>query len=200
MLTGRPVEIGAHASSGALPPCPSRSARVLRDCLRNRTPVPALRLVDWLDDRLASIRYVVHHRLAPRPGIWGQGLPCTQRSLRQLWRRRALHPPAKEAALKHLHGTLNSLWGIQWEHQPKDPFWRPSVNGVPLLGNSHIRGQAPEVCGCGGVGGTQDWGRQARQHLFWDCLVARAVVESVQDGWPAGEGIRKEQVWLIGAP
>ncbi len=37
-----------------------------------------------------------------------------------------------------------------------------TVDGVPLLGNSHIRGQAPEVCGCGGFGGPDDWGRQPR--------------------------------------
>ncbi len=111
-----------------------------------------------------------------------------------------LHPPAKEAGLKHVQGALNRMWGIRWENQRKETFWRLTVDGVPLLGNSHIRGQAPEVCGCGGFGGPDYWGRQPRRHHFWDCPVARAVVESMQDGWPAGEGIRREHVWLASAP
>lgn len=111
-----------------------------------------------------------------------------------------LHPPAKEAALKHLQGALNRLWGVRWENQRKETFWRLTVDGVPLLGNSHIRGLAPEVCGCGGFGGPEDLGRHPRQHHFWECPVARAVVGSVQEGWPAGEGIRREQMWLVRAP
>ncbi len=48
--------------------------------------------------------------------------------------------------------------------------------------------------------GPEDWGRQPRRHHLWDCPVARAVVGSVQDGWPAGEGIQREHAWLASAP
>ncbi len=51
---------------------------------------------------------------------------------------------------------------------------------TPYVGRSESRDQGG-LCALTCLLGHGD-----QRYYFWDCPVARAVVESVQDGWPAG--------------
>ena len=53
-------------------------------------------------------------------------------------------------ALEALRGSLCRLWqSLKWENANKEILWRIAVDGVPLPGNSHMRGAPIVACGCG---------------------------------------------------
>jgi hypothetical protein len=46
--------------------------------------------------------------------------------------------------------TLKRLWtDTKWENASKEASWRLSVDGITLLGNSHVRYAAAAWRGCG---------------------------------------------------
>lgn len=99
----------------------------------------------------------------------------------------------------HLADTQRRLWQeTKWENENKEPYWRLAVDGVPLLGNSHMRRAAVATCGCGvrpGHGASRD---TPRQHHFWACTVARAVMGQVEP--KVGVTVTRAQLWLARAP
>ena len=99
-------------------------------------------------------------------------------------------------------GTLRRLWAIKWEREHKETLWRLAVDGVPLPGNTHLRGTPVEPCACGGFGGAagQQQAPQCspRAHHFWECPVAQAVIQQVTAYVPGT--ISRANVWLAEAP
>ena len=103
--------------------------------------------------------------------------------------------PVPPADLTALQQVFRRLWSeVKWEPSLKEGWWRLTVDGIPLLGNSHIRGVAAAPCGCGAPGGVVS----PRLHHFWFCPVAQAVVDQIETR--LGVGVTRAQVWLVQAP
>ena len=82
-----------------------------------------------------------------------------------------------------------------------------AIDAVPLPGNSHTPLARREPCGCGqhGHGGAAAEAHAAaaptpRQHHFWDCAVAKAVVAQINAHNPGPAPISQAQLWLVQAP
>ena len=102
--------------------------------------------------------------------------------------------PQVQAESARLSSTIHRLWGsVRWENANKEAYWRLTVDGIPLLGNSHMRNAAPARCGCGHFPIAART-CPPRLHHFWHCRVAQAVVEQVEAR--VGAPIRREQLWL----
>ncbi|GAB4814593.1 hypothetical protein N2152v2_001639 [Parachlorella kessleri] len=65
---------------------------------------------------------------------------------------------------------LARLWKLKWHNSHKEVVWRLALNGLPLA--SRMRGGEPKPCGCGHPA-------PDRRHHFWDCPVAKAVIDCV---------------------
>ena len=106
--------------------------------------------------------------------------------------------------LTPLQGTivgamLRRVWGtVRWENAHKEALWRLAVDGIPLLGNSHMRGAPVRPCGCGGYAAGSAGGASPRMHHFWRCEVAQAVVGQLEG--TLGTRVTREAVWLAQAP
>jgi Fe-S-cluster-containing hydrogenase component 2 len=88
--------------------------------------------------------------------------------------------------------ALARLWRVKWENMNKEVFWRMTVDGVPIVGNSHMRGQAtPCLCGV-------PMGASVRRHHFWECAAAQEVVGCVAAVVACPVGITS--VWLAQPP
>ena len=122
----------------------------------------------------------------------------SRRSLHEAYVAEALPASAAEAerraAVDAFSGSaLPRLWRVRWENAHKEILWRLAVDGVPMLGNSHMRGSAPKPCACGGpVAPTP------RLHHFWGCSIAQAVVAAVSAA--AGVGVTRDALWLVLCP
>ncbi len=68
------------------------------------------------------------------------------------------------------------------------------MDGIPLLGNSHVRGARPASCGCGVYPAGQPGGPSPRLHHFWACPVAQAVVDQLSI--TIVRPISRAEVWL----
>ncbi len=80
----------------------------------------------------------------------------------------------------------------------KEAYWRLTVDGIPLLSNSHMRRAGVARCGCGVRPGHGESRDTPRQHQFWACPVAQAVVGQVEPR--LGTTITRANVWLVQAP
>ncbi|PNW81436.1 hypothetical protein CHLRE_07g356000v5 [Chlamydomonas reinhardtii] len=131
-----------------------------------------------------------------------QGLPP-----RAVVRREDL-PAAAAATLGAIRDTLARLWQkVRWERRHFETLWRLAIDAVPLPGNSHMPLARREPCGCGqhGHGGAAVEAHAAaaptpRQHHFWDCAVAKAVVAQINAHNPGPAPISQAQLWLVQAP
>lgn len=90
-----------------------------------------------------------------------------------------------------LLGVMSSCWDIAWENKEKEIFWRLAVNGV-ADGHQWNNGVG-HTCGCGAA-------NPRREHFFWSCPVAQAVVETLRQGCPGCDSLSKTNVWLMQAP
>ena len=89
------------------------------------------------------------------------------------------------------------LWqGVRWENEYKETFWRLTVDGVPLLGNSHLRGARAVPCRCGFVPAAGC--ASPRLHHFWFCPVAQAVLQQLESR--IADSVTRVHVWLVQAP
>jgi hypothetical protein len=108
-----------------------------------------------------------------------------------------LPPLVRQHYTSHLQQQLRRLWRVSWELQHKEPMWRLVLQGVPGAGGHGISTRAPCACGWrvpeGLVGSCPEGARLWRQHVFWDCPVARAVLAELQRGL---RGARAEPVAL----
>jgi hypothetical protein len=62
--------------------------------------------------------------------------------------------------MQRLAEEMPRLWKeTKWENTHKAAYWRLTVNGIPLLGNSHMRRAGVARCGCGvRLGQGESWG------------------------------------------
>ncbi|PNW71794.1 hypothetical protein CHLRE_16g686641v5 [Chlamydomonas reinhardtii] len=117
-------------------------------------------------------------------------------------------PAAAAATLGAIRDTLARLWQeVRWERRHFETLWRLAIDAVPLPGNSHMPLARREPCGCGqhGHGGAVAGAHAAaaptpRQHHFWDCAVAKAVVAQINAHNPGPAPISQAQLWLVQAP
>jgi hypothetical protein len=134
-----------------------------------------------------------------------QGLPPRA----ETWREDL--PDGAAASLDSIRGTLARLWKtVRWERRHFETLWRLAIDAVPLPGNSHMPAARREPCGCGqcGLGGAAAGPATAaaaalptpRQHHFWDCAVAKAVVAQINAHNPEATPISQTQLWLVQAP
>jgi hypothetical protein len=111
-----------------------------------------------------------------------------------------------EAAVDGLEGGMRALWDLPWENRSKEALWRLAVNGVPGAGGHGLSLAGPCPCGWqgpqAGLGGDveeQRGAREWREHHFWGCPVARAVVGQLEAALP-GQQVPCAAVWLLRPP
>lgn len=102
-------------------------------------------------------------------------------------------------AVKQLSAVLCRLWKrIKWDNLLKEVYWRFVINALPTAERMH---QQDSACLCGTLS-------PGRQHHFWDCPVAQAVVECIAAELPAdwcsrapvGCPVHQRHVWLMMPP
>jgi hypothetical protein len=99
--------------------------------------------------------------------------------------------PAQEAPTQaELLGMLRRAWQLPWDNQRKELLWRLVLDGVPTAQRMAMVGQS---CACGVVG-------PGRQHHYWACPVAQAVVAAMQQQLPQQVQLRPVHVWLARPP
>jgi hypothetical protein len=94
------------------------------------------------------------------------------------------------------------VWRIPWENANKEVLWRLAVNGVSGAGGCDICLQGPCACGGGALTAAQIRSHDStplRQHAFWDCPVAQAVVRQLQRGL-GNRPLAQWNVWLLQPP
>lgn len=104
--------------------------------------------------------------------------------------------------------TLPALWCLPCSNGDKEALWRLAVNGVPGAGGHDICDRRP--CACGWALPAQHTTTAERRrlvgapmqraHSFWDCAVARAVLQEVQLCLPAGVRLHQAHLWLCISP
>lgn len=61
--------------------------------------------------------------------------------------------PAPDDALAALRSTLARLWGLRWENEHKEPFWRLALNGFAFFAwHDRTATRAAAVAGAAGTG------------------------------------------------
>ena len=90
-------------------------------------------------------------------------------------------PPTVEELVK----LLSLLWLIPWENRRKEFYWRLCLDGIPTAARMHMVGDS---CACGVVA-------PDRGHHYWDCPVAKAVLQELRRNL-GGSAIRRLHVWL----
>jgi hypothetical protein len=112
-------------------------------------------------------------------------------------------PPAVVA----LRATLRAVWRQPWDNRAKEVLWRLALNGVPGAGGGGRRHAGPCVCGTQPCADQRvQWGSAVhRQHAFWDCPVAHAVRDQLQQGLQQGgeeavPAVAQRHLWLLQSP
>jgi hypothetical protein len=83
--------------------------------------------------------------------------------------------------MQRLTETLPCLWQeIKWGNNHKEAYWRLTVDGIPLVGCSHMRRAGMARCGRGVRPGHGEPWDTPRKHHFWARPVAQAVVGQVE--------------------
>jgi hypothetical protein len=112
---------------------------------------------------------------------------------------RAPNSPVGAEEIQRLTETLPRLWQeIKWENNHREAYWRLTVDGIHVLGNSHMRRAGLARYGCGVRPGHGESRDTPRQHHFWACPVAQAVVGQVEPR--LGTAITRANLWLVQAP
>ena len=109
-------------------------------------------------------------------------------------------PPS---ATGQLRDSMVRAWALPWENRHKEVWWRLAVQGVRGAGGHGLA--AAHACPCGGLA-AGSCAEQAREHSFWSCPVAQAVVGSMQQARVAAAGgtqlpeIQRADLWLAQPP
>lgn len=90
-----------------------------------------------------------------------------------------------------LHVLFRRCWALQWDNKHKEIFWRLAVDGV--ADGHHWQGLGGRVCACGR-------GNPRRQHYFWSCPLAQAVVGEIRRCCPGQPVLHQKHVWLMIEP
>lgn len=102
-------------------------------------------------------------------------------------------PAEDHAELDELRRLFRDLWKLKWDNDRKELFWRLAVDGIPTAARMHLVG---ESCACGRAVAP------GRDHHFWDCPVATAVLTVVRSALalPQDCPLRRDHVWLSRPP
>jgi hypothetical protein len=97
--------------------------------------------------------------------------------------------------------SLKTIWKIPWDNTNKEILWRLIVNGVQGAGGHNICHRTPCCCTFALTPAQLQAhdGAAHRQHCFWDCPVAQAVLQELRRGLP-GIDIRQYHLWLLQSP
>jgi hypothetical protein len=113
-----------------------------------------------------------------------------------------LHNAAEEAAVtggvKCMATALRRLWKLRWDNKFKEIYWRLVLDGLPTAQRMHMAGNK---CMCGSV-------CPGCVHHFWECPVAKAVIDSLLSALPATwctrpagrQPLSIQRVWLMQRP
>jgi hypothetical protein len=93
---------------------------------------------------------------------------------------------AAPADVGQLTSLFPLLWRIKWSNFQKELYWRLVIDALPTSQRMHM---AQQECACGAAG-------PGREHHFWDCPAAQAVVAELQRALPNG-AISRAHVWLM---
>lgn len=81
-------------------------------------------------------------------------------------------------------------WAVGLENKFKEVFWRLTVDGVA---DGHRWESLSRQCACGVV-------EPRRKHYFWECPIARTMVQVMQTCWPRMALVSKANLWLMRTP
>ena len=92
-----------------------------------------------------------------------------------------VHPDVRSLWVACVLRAQRQLWRVRWDNRFKEVYWRLVLNGLATPARLHVQ-QPCGVCGTqpGPAGRLID-----RLHHFWQCPVARAVVNVIQQQLPA---------------
>lgn len=103
------------------------------------------------------------------------------------------------AELLALRRKMAYAWRLKWENAFKITWWQLAMNAVRHPNNgSMLRSNGGQPlprygCSCGA-------GTCSRQHHFWDCAVAQAVVSDLRAALPNHPPIQRDHLWLMEQP
>jgi hypothetical protein len=147
------------------------------------------RRLGWEREGRENIRAVA---LEVREGTAMQLGPA--RAARQT-RLRAFHtaaaPPAPAMTapeqLEEVQAWLGWAWALEWDNLRKEKAFLLVHDGFPTARRMHL---AEATCACGAAS-------PGREHCFWGCPVARAVVAALQAELPpSAAALGRENIWL----
>jgi hypothetical protein len=99
-------------------------------------------------------------------------------------------PPGEAAegtpAAEAVRDWLGRVWVSGHDNHTKERAFLLAYDGYGTAKRRRARG---EQCSCGVV-------CPGREHHFWSCPVATAVLDAVRSGLPPGTGLRRENIWL----
>ena len=103
-----------------------------------------------------------------------------------------------EPGLNKLYTAFRKCWKMHWDNAFKEVYWRLTMDGLPTAARMHMQAY---TCVC--VDPCPD-----HLHHFWNCPVARVVIEAIeaelQPPWctrvPGSTPIEQQHVWLMHPP
>lgn len=97
-----------------------------------------------------------------------------------------------------IKAAQRTLWSLRWDNHYKEIYWRLPLNGLCTAARMH---DAQAECMCGSTA-------PGRQHHYWDCPIAAAVVQNITANLPAAwcsrpatrPALLREHLWLMQTP
>jgi hypothetical protein len=83
-------------------------------------------------------------------------------------------------------GWLSTVWALRWDNHRKEDVFRLTLDAFLSVRLARLTGAG---CACGAAG-------PGREHAFWTCPIAAAVVEAVRQQLPQGVMLQREHFWL----
>jgi hypothetical protein len=99
-------------------------------------------------------------------------------------------PPSTPGACEEVQAWLGRVWDGGWENKRKEQVFKLVYDGFATKARMHMLGA---LCACGVV-------CPGREHAFWDCPVAAAVVGAIRAQLPPCVSLGREHVWLGKGP
>lgn len=109
-------------------------------------------------------------------------------------------PPLSDS-ISNLRHTLKQVLKLPWDNHNKEILWRLALNGIPGAGGCGICFNTPCLCGARLTHHQLQHQNSAahRQHAFWDCPVAQAVVAQLR-AFPDTQNMQQQHLWLLQPP
>ena len=112
--------------------------------------------------------------------------------------------PQANHLIQDLPSRINEVWRLRWDNKWKEIWWRLLLHGVPGAGGHGIAWARGSACACGwraaNAAGCEVRALQQREHVFWTCPHAQAVVDVLVENLPPGTTVLPKHVWLLVPP